>query len=197
MQICSRLVIAPVLKSSLLFGNRLYRMLMFIVTVKSIDADSFALPTLYGKTTLQNYNFEPARERRKFFRFQQAPRSMSSLRGFVRWLGIYASQSRFVIICPFFLIRNRRFDASQRAKESRPTSWAHRTKRAPLPPVGRASPPSPVNVWRSHTGNLSLNFLLASPPLPLRVIARMLLSLSKYEAIQTSSRLHKARLPLW
>ena len=30
---------------------------MFIVTVKSIDADSFALPTLYGKTTLQNYNF--------------------------------------------------------------------------------------------------------------------------------------------
>ena len=30
---------------------------MFIVTIKSIDADSFALPTLYGKTTLQNYNF--------------------------------------------------------------------------------------------------------------------------------------------
>ena len=30
---------------------------MFIVTVKSIDADSFALPTLYGKTTSQNYNF--------------------------------------------------------------------------------------------------------------------------------------------
>lgn len=30
---------------------------MFIVTVKSIDADSFALPTLYGKTTLQKYNF--------------------------------------------------------------------------------------------------------------------------------------------
>ena len=30
---------------------------MFIVTVKSIDADSFALPTLYGKTMLQNYIF--------------------------------------------------------------------------------------------------------------------------------------------
>jgi hypothetical protein len=30
---------------------------MFIVTVKSIDVDSFALPTLYGKTMLQNYNF--------------------------------------------------------------------------------------------------------------------------------------------
>ena len=30
---------------------------MFIVTVKNIDVDSFALPTLYGKTTLQNYNF--------------------------------------------------------------------------------------------------------------------------------------------
>ena len=30
---------------------------MFIVTVKSIDADSHALPMLYSKTTLQNYNF--------------------------------------------------------------------------------------------------------------------------------------------
>ena len=30
---------------------------MFIVTVKNIDVDSFALPTLYGKTTLQKYNF--------------------------------------------------------------------------------------------------------------------------------------------
>ena len=30
---------------------------MFIVTVKSIDADSLALPTLYGKTTQQSYNF--------------------------------------------------------------------------------------------------------------------------------------------
>ena len=30
---------------------------MFIVTVKSIDVDSFALPTLYGKTTLQKYYF--------------------------------------------------------------------------------------------------------------------------------------------
>ena len=30
---------------------------MFIVTVKSIDVDSFALPTLYGKTTLQKYNY--------------------------------------------------------------------------------------------------------------------------------------------
>ncbi|MBR1512853.1 MAG: hypothetical protein IJ622_01020 [Bacteroidales bacterium] len=30
---------------------------MFIVTVKNIDVDSLALPTLYGKTTLQNYNF--------------------------------------------------------------------------------------------------------------------------------------------
>ena len=30
---------------------------MLIVTVKNIDVDSFALPTLYGKTTLQNYNF--------------------------------------------------------------------------------------------------------------------------------------------
>ena len=30
---------------------------MSIVTVKSIDADSFALPTLYGKTMLQNYIF--------------------------------------------------------------------------------------------------------------------------------------------
>ena len=30
---------------------------MFIVTVKSIDADSFALPTLYGKTMLQKYDF--------------------------------------------------------------------------------------------------------------------------------------------
>ncbi len=36
---------------------------MFIVTVKSIDVDSLALPTLYGKTTLQNYDFsaKPAR----------------------------------------------------------------------------------------------------------------------------------------
>ena len=42
---------------------------MFIVTVKSIDADSFALPTLYGKTTLQNYNFSgnPQEDRRIFF----------------------------------------------------------------------------------------------------------------------------------
>jgi len=32
---------------------------MLIVTVKNIDADSFALPTLYGKTTLQNYKIFP------------------------------------------------------------------------------------------------------------------------------------------
>jgi hypothetical protein len=30
---------------------------MFIVTVKSIDADSFASPALYGETTMQKYNF--------------------------------------------------------------------------------------------------------------------------------------------
>ena len=44
---------------------------MFIVTVKSIDADSLALPTLYGKTTLQNYNFStnPQGEGRKCFSF--------------------------------------------------------------------------------------------------------------------------------
>ena len=42
---------------------------MFIVTVKNIDVDSFALPTLYGKTTLQNYNFSvnPQEDRRIFF----------------------------------------------------------------------------------------------------------------------------------
>ena len=45
---------------------------MFIVTVKSIDADSLALPTLYGKTTLQNYNFSvnPQGEGAKIFFFQ-------------------------------------------------------------------------------------------------------------------------------
>ena len=62
------------------------------------------------------------------------------------------------------------FDTSQRAKESRPTSWAHRTKRALPRHVGHTSPPSPDKVRHSYTENFSLNFLLASPQLPLRVI---------------------------
>ena len=64
---------------------------------------------------------------------------------------------------PFFLIRNRRFDTSQRAKESRPTSRAYRTWRPPLPHVGRASAPNPVSLWPSRTRCplLSLPFLTA------------------------------------
>ena len=52
---------------------------MFIVTVKSIDADSFALPTLYGKTTSQNYNFStnPQGHKGKFFLLQKASESMA------------------------------------------------------------------------------------------------------------------------
>ena len=59
---------------------------MFIVTVKSIDADSFALPTLYGKTTLQNYNFSGnPQEVRWIFFFCRAAAAMSCRCGMVRW----------------------------------------------------------------------------------------------------------------
>ena len=49
---------------------------MFIVTVKSIDADSFALPTLYGKTTLQKYNFS-VNPQDSFFLFDFVESSIS------------------------------------------------------------------------------------------------------------------------
>ena len=58
---------------------------------------------------------------------------------------------------------------SQRTKESRPTSRAHRTRRPPLPHVGRARAPNPVGLWRSRTRHLllSLPFLTAHfHPLP-------------------------------
>ena len=42
---------------------------MYIVTVKNIDVDSFALPTLYGKTTLQKYNFSMNPQEDKLFFF--------------------------------------------------------------------------------------------------------------------------------
>ena len=46
---------------------------MFIVTVKNIDVDRFALPTLYGKTTPQKYNFSVnLQEDRPFFFFCRA-----------------------------------------------------------------------------------------------------------------------------
>jgi len=74
---------------------------MFIVTVKSIDADSFALPTLYGKTTLQNYNFSmnPQVHKGKFFRLQQAPQGMSSLRGNVRGMGSMGRKPVSSMLC--------------------------------------------------------------------------------------------------
>ena len=51
---------------------------MFIVTVKNIDVDSFALPTLYGKTTLQKYIFSVnPQEDRLFFFFDRNPAAMS------------------------------------------------------------------------------------------------------------------------
>ena len=53
---------------------------MFIVTVKNIDVDSFALPTLYGKTMLQKYNFSVnLQEDRPFFFFCRAAAVMSFL----------------------------------------------------------------------------------------------------------------------
>ena len=47
----------------------------------------------------------PQGHKGKFFELQQAPQSMSSLRGLVGKHGIYALRRRFVIFCPFFLIR--------------------------------------------------------------------------------------------
>ena len=53
---------------------------MFIVTVKNIDVDSFALPTLYGKTTVQKYYFSlNPQEDRWFFFFRRAASAMSSI----------------------------------------------------------------------------------------------------------------------
>ena len=51
---------------------------MFIVTVKSIDADSFASPALYGETTVQNYNFSKNPQGyARFFFLGQGPAGMS------------------------------------------------------------------------------------------------------------------------
>ena len=60
---------------------------MFIVTVKNIDVDSFALPTLYGKTTLQKYIFSVnPQEGRLFFLFR--PKSSSNV--MPMWAGVMA-----------------------------------------------------------------------------------------------------------
>ena len=131
----------------------------------------FGVPT-HGKLFFELFlGFSPSAasrhcEERSNPDIQQAPRGMSSLRGLVRWLGIYASRSRFVILS-FSLEKKTNFAQAERrvelartmlrqskiseAKSSRPTSWAHRTWRTPLPHVGRASPPYPVYLWHSHT----------------------------------------------
>ena len=79
----------------------------------------------------------------------------------VTWDLCFAEPFRYHL--PFLLDKKSRIRRSQRAKESRPTSRAHRTKRVPLPHVGQDSPPSPDKVRHSHAKNFSLNFLLASP----------------------------------
>ena len=61
---------------------------------------------------------------------------------------------------PFFLIRNRRFDTSQRAKESRPTSRAYRTWRPWL--VSPSNHPSPMSA-----GPARLTRLVFGKPCPI------------------------------
>ena len=58
--------------------------------------------------------------------------------------------------CPFLLIRNRRFNASQSTKGSRPTSWGCRTRRALLPHVGHGLRVQPKRGLASPVWELSL-----------------------------------------
>ena len=133
----------------------------------------------------------PQGHKGKFFELQQAPQGMSSLRGLAGKHGnrrfdvvnlCFAAPFRYLL--PFLLDKK---GPKNQGRHQGPTAQSRR------PSPMSAGPPRPA---RTRLGIPTREiFCLASHPLPLRVIARMLLSLSKYEAIQTSSRLRKACHP--